>query len=163
MGKEEVPDSLLRPGIDDPNRCGRGRRGSPLRAWQPAADSLQAACKLHIARGVDEVMSSSMLGSCLQACLLPGASCHAHRPPRMPPLPCSRGCSMRGRFERMIRGIQDQVCAAIEEVDGCNFRQDAWTRPSGGGGITRVLQVRPSLIVFQHVICWGGLVGRSRA
>ena len=70
---------------------------------------------------------------------------------------------MRGRFERMIRGIQDQVCAAIEEVDGCNFRQDAWTRPSGGGGITRVLQVRPSLIVFQHVICWGGLVGRSRA
>ena len=30
--------------------------------------------------------------------------------------------------------------AAIEEVDGCTFRQDAWTRPSGGGGITRVLQ-----------------------
>jgi len=47
---------------------------------------------------------------------------------------------MRGKFERMIRGIQDQVCAAIEEVDGTNFRQDAWTRPSGGGGITRVLQ-----------------------
>ncbi|KAI7837822.1 hypothetical protein COHA_008310 [Chlorella ohadii] len=67
VGKEEVPESLLRPGIDDPN-------------------------------------------------------------------------SMRGKFERMIRGIQDQVCAAIEEVDGCNFRQDAWTRPSGGGGITRVLQ-----------------------
>ncbi|KAL4420308.1 hypothetical protein ABPG77_001398 [Micractinium sp. CCAP 211/92] len=48
--------------------------------------------------------------------------------------------SMRGKFERMIRGIQDKVCAAIEEVDGGSFRQDAWTRPSGGGGITRVLQ-----------------------
>ncbi|KAL4420993.1 hypothetical protein ABPG77_001312 [Micractinium sp. CCAP 211/92] len=48
--------------------------------------------------------------------------------------------SMRGRFEQMIRGIQNQVCAAIEEVDGNTFRQDAWTRPGGGGGITRVMQ-----------------------
>ena len=47
---------------------------------------------------------------------------------------------MRGRFEKMIRGIQSQVCAAIEEVDGNTFRQDAWTRPGGGGGITRVMQ-----------------------
>ncbi len=49
---------------------------------------------------------------------------------------------MRGRFEQMIRGIQNQVCAAIEEVDGNTFRQDAWTRPGGGGGITRVMQAR---------------------
>ncbi|PRW59269.1 coproporphyrinogen III oxidase chloroplast precursor [Chlorella sorokiniana] len=48
--------------------------------------------------------------------------------------------SMRGRFEKMIRGIQSQVCSAIEEVDGNTFRQDAWTRPGGGGGITRVMQ-----------------------
>ncbi|EFN51101.1 hypothetical protein CHLNCDRAFT_33234, partial [Chlorella variabilis] len=49
--------------------------------------------------------------------------------------------SMRGKFERMIRGVQDQVCAAIEEADGGGtFRLDAWTRPSGGGGITRVMQ-----------------------
>lgn len=47
---------------------------------------------------------------------------------------------MRGRFEGMIRRVQDQVCAAIERVDGCTFRQDAWTRPGGGGGITRVMQ-----------------------
>jgi len=40
----------------------------------------------------------------------------------------------------MIRGIQSKVCAAIEEVDGNTFRQDAWTRPGGGGGITRVMQ-----------------------
>ena len=47
---------------------------------------------------------------------------------------------MRGRFERMIRGVQAKVVAAVEEVDGKEFRQDAWTRPAGGGGITRVLQ-----------------------
>jgi coproporphyrinogen III oxidase len=47
---------------------------------------------------------------------------------------------MRGRFERMIRGVQAKIVAAVEEVDGREFRQDAWTRPAGGGGITRVLQ-----------------------
>lgn len=57
-----------------------------------------------------------------------------------PPPPPPAACSMRGRFEHMIRGIQKQVCAAIEEVDGNTFRQDAWTRPGGGGGITRVMQ-----------------------
>jgi coproporphyrinogen III oxidase len=50
-------------------------------------------------------------------------------------------CSMRARFEAMIRDAQDSICAAIEEVDGTKFRQDAWTRPAGGGGITRVIQV----------------------
>ncbi|KAI3427401.1 hypothetical protein D9Q98_010316 [Chlorella vulgaris] len=49
--------------------------------------------------------------------------------------------SMRGKFERMIRKVQDQVCSAVEAADGgASFRQDAWTRPSGGGGITRVMQ-----------------------
>ena len=49
-------------------------------------------------------------------------------------------CSMRARFEKMIREAQDSICAAVEEVDGTKFRQDAWTRAGGGGGITRVLQ-----------------------
>lgn len=35
--------------------------------------------------------------------------------------------------------LQDDICKAIEEVDGTKFRQDAWTREGGGGGITRVL------------------------
>ena len=47
---------------------------------------------------------------------------------------------MRGRFERHIRSVQDTVCAAVAEVDGASFRQDAWTRVGGGGGITRVIQ-----------------------
>lgn len=48
--------------------------------------------------------------------------------------------SMRAKFERMILAAQDDICAAIEAVDGCKFRQDSWVRPGGGGGISRVLQ-----------------------
>lgn len=49
--------------------------------------------------------------------------------------------SIRGRFERMIREAQDSVCAAIESVDGGGkFKEDVWSRPGGGGGISRVLQ-----------------------
>lgn len=49
---------------------------------------------------------------------------------------------MRGQFEAVIRKAQDEICAAVEAVDGGKFREDAWTRPGGGGGISRVLQVR---------------------
>jgi coproporphyrinogen III oxidase len=47
---------------------------------------------------------------------------------------------MRARFEKVIRAAQDSICARISEIDGTPFRQDAWTREGGGGGITRVLQ-----------------------
>ncbi len=48
---------------------------------------------------------------------------------------------MRARFEKQIREAQNSICAAIEELDGTKFRQDAWTRSGGGGGITRIMQV----------------------
>lgn len=49
--------------------------------------------------------------------------------------------SVRARFEKMIREAQDSVCAAIEAVDGgAKFQEDVWSRPGGGGGISRVLQ-----------------------
>lgn len=49
-------------------------------------------------------------------------------------------CSIRQKFEQMIRKAQDNICAAIEEVDGgAKFQTDAWTRAEGGGGISRVL------------------------
>ena len=50
-------------------------------------------------------------------------------------------CSMRGHFEVEIRKAQNEICAAVEELDGGKFHEDAWTRPGGGGGISRVLQV----------------------
>jgi len=49
---------------------------------------------------------------------------------------------VRGRFERRIREAQNAICAAVEAEDGGGrFREDAWCRPGGGGGVSRVLQV----------------------
>lgn len=40
-----------------------------------------------------------------------------------------------------IRDAQDEVCAALEAADGTGkFKEDVWSRPGGGGGISRVLQ-----------------------
>ncbi|KAG2700538.1 hypothetical protein I3843_06G002200 [Carya illinoinensis] len=53
----------------------------------------------------------------------------------------SSSSSVRARFEKMIRDAQDTVCEAIEAVDGgSHFKEDVWSRPGGGGGISRVLQ-----------------------
>lgn len=53
----------------------------------------------------------------------------------------SNSSSVRGRFEKMIREAQDSVCLAIEKADGgAKFKEDVWSRPGGGGGISRVLQ-----------------------
>jgi len=53
----------------------------------------------------------------------------------------AKDTSMRVRFEKMIREAQGEICAALEELDGeAKFCEDAWTRPGGGGGISRVLQ-----------------------
>eukprot|EP00894_Picocystis_sp_ML_P005224 jgi/Pico_ML_1/55741/g1386.t1 len=48
--------------------------------------------------------------------------------------------TIRARFEKIIRQGQDEICNALAELDGTPFHQDTWTRPGGGGGITRVLQ-----------------------
>ncbi|WVY89861.1 hypothetical protein V8G54_035375 [Vigna mungo] len=49
--------------------------------------------------------------------------------------------SVRARFEKMIREAQDSVCSALEAADGgAQFKEDVWSRPGGGGGISRVLQ-----------------------
>jgi coproporphyrinogen III oxidase len=43
--------------------------------------------------------------------------------------------------ERYLLDLQDRICAALESEDGAaRFREDAWDRPGGGGGRTRVLQ-----------------------
>ena len=36
--------------------------------------------------------------------------------------------------------LQDRIVAALEAEDGTRFRVDAWKRPEGGGGETRVLE-----------------------
>ncbi|PWK92352.1 oxygen-dependent coproporphyrinogen oxidase [Fulvimonas soli] len=43
--------------------------------------------------------------------------------------------------ETFLRELQDRICAALERLDGgARFTEDAWTRPAGGGGRTRVLK-----------------------
>jgi coproporphyrinogen III oxidase len=45
------------------------------------------------------------------------------------------------RAVEFFRAAQDRVCAALEAADGPGrFREDAWDRPGGGGGRSRVLE-----------------------
>ena len=47
---------------------------------------------------------------------------------------------MRDRASALVRDLQDQICSAMEAIDGTPFVQTSWERPGGGGGRTRVLQ-----------------------
>jgi coproporphyrinogen III oxidase len=42
--------------------------------------------------------------------------------------------------QEYFAGLQERIIAALEALDGKSFRTDAWTRPEGGGGVTRVLE-----------------------
>ena len=37
-------------------------------------------------------------------------------------------------------GLQDRLVQRLESIDGGRFKQDSWTRPGGGGGISRILE-----------------------
>ena len=45
---------------------------------------------------------------------------------------------MRQMMVDMVHRIQDEICEALKEIDGVDYRQDEWTRPEGGGGRSRV-------------------------
>ncbi len=46
----------------------------------------------------------------------------------------------RARAADYFRGLQDRICAGLAQADGkAAFREDAWQRPGGGGGCSRVL------------------------
>lgn len=47
---------------------------------------------------------------------------------------------MKEQFTQFIHALQNQICKALEAIDGKEtFKEDAWVRPEGGGGKTRVL------------------------
>lgn len=47
----------------------------------------------------------------------------------------------RERVSQFMRSIQDEICQGLTEVDGVGtFKQDAWERPEGGGGRSRVMR-----------------------
>src|SRR3984957_7914034 len=41
--------------------------------------------------------------------------------------------------KRYLTELQDRITAAVENIDAAKFRRDAWNRPEGGGGESRVL------------------------
>jgi len=44
------------------------------------------------------------------------------------------------RAQTRVETLQDSICDALERIDGAGrFEEDLWTRPSGGGGRTRVM------------------------
>lgn len=47
---------------------------------------------------------------------------------------------IQDRMDQYIRQKQNEIVAAIEELDGTSFQVDEWGRPEGGGGRTCVLQ-----------------------
>lgn len=48
--------------------------------------------------------------------------------------------SLKDQFVKFIRGLQDEICEAVENLDGqAKFKEDHWERPGGGGGRSRVL------------------------
>jgi coproporphyrinogen III oxidase len=48
--------------------------------------------------------------------------------------------SIKAQWVEFIHQLQNDICFAIEQVDGkATFVEDAWERPEGGGGKTRVI------------------------
>ncbi|PSN11265.1 oxygen-dependent coproporphyrinogen oxidase [filamentous cyanobacterium CCT1] len=47
----------------------------------------------------------------------------------------------RDRVSAMLKQLQDSICQRLEALDGgAQFQQDAWERPEGGGGRSRVIK-----------------------
>jgi coproporphyrinogen III oxidase len=48
--------------------------------------------------------------------------------------------NLKERFTEYIHGLQDSICAGLEQIDGkAKFVEDKWERAEGGGGKTRVI------------------------
>ena len=47
----------------------------------------------------------------------------------------------RDRAKKLVLGLQDEICAGLEAIDGeGKFLEESWERPEGGGGRSRVLK-----------------------
>src|SRR5262245_50506861 len=58
--------------------------------------------------------------------------------PQSKPVPFPDG--LIDEASAFFQGLQDRICAGLEELDGTRFHEDRWSYESGkGGGRTRVL------------------------
>jgi coproporphyrinogen III oxidase len=53
----------------------------------------------------------------------------------MPTLDSADALAVKG----YLNELQDRITAAVEKLDAVKFRRDAWVRPEGGGGESRIL------------------------
>jgi coproporphyrinogen III oxidase len=71
-----------------------------------------------------------------------------------PPLGADRG-AVTAAVRDYLTGLQDRIVAGLELIDGGAMRRDAWTRPEGGGGVSRLLEQGAVLerggVLFSHV------------
>jgi coproporphyrinogen III oxidase len=48
--------------------------------------------------------------------------------------------NIKNNFLQYILELQNQICKALEDIDGTGkFVVDKWERPEGGGGISRII------------------------
>ena len=46
----------------------------------------------------------------------------------------------RSRARELVQGLQNEICAGLEQLDGsAHFQEESWDRPEGGGGRSRVM------------------------
>ena len=58
-------------------------------------------------------------------------------------------------IKRYFTSLQDNIVSRMEALDGGAFRRDAWTRPKGGGGVSKLIENSNLLerggVNFSHV------------
>ena len=66
----------------------------------------------------------------------------------------------REAVKAFLLGLQDRICAELEQADGTGrFRRDAWSRAEGGGGESRVL--RDGALLEQGGVNFSHVMGRQ--
>jgi len=59
-----------------------------------------------------------------------------------------------------LQGLQDRICASLEEIDGkAKFQEDKWERDGGGGGRTRVIS--NGNIIEKGGVNWSAVHGKT--
>jgi len=62
---------------------------------------------------------------------------------------------MTAAVRAWLTGLQDRIVAGLEAIDGGSMRRDTWTRPEGGGGVSRLIEQGAVLerggVLFSHV------------
>ena len=62
----------------------------------------------------------------------------------------------KDQIKSYFLNLQERIVARMEALDGKSFRRDAWDRPAGGGGISRLVEegnpLAPAGANFSHVL-----------